>query len=222
MIKVRNLVPNVYYDQSRDFQLIGRLYEIVFNYLKTNIDSINNSSLNNNSDKELLELLSMTLGFKSKHNYSLNQLYAICSCFSEVLRYKGTKRSIEIAVNALLQSEGIRYSCNVVIKDNNIYIYTPALLKDTNLIYDLFDYILPAGMSCQVLSATLSDSQATTTLTTSDNLKILSHNSYDLSQLVDYQNNVKLSDVAKGRRDDSTILQYESFEEEKNKNQKGD
>lgn len=29
MIKVQNLTPDIYYNRSRDFQFIGRLYDVV-------------------------------------------------------------------------------------------------------------------------------------------------------------------------------------------------
>ena len=40
MIKLQELTPSVYYEQSRDFQFIGRLYDIVLNYIKTNADNL--------------------------------------------------------------------------------------------------------------------------------------------------------------------------------------
>ena len=40
MIKLQDMTPDVYYNQSRDFQFIGRLYDIVLNSVKTNADLI--------------------------------------------------------------------------------------------------------------------------------------------------------------------------------------
>ena len=40
MINIKNQLPNIYYDTSRDFQILGHLYEVVLNYVKTNADML--------------------------------------------------------------------------------------------------------------------------------------------------------------------------------------
>ena len=107
MIKLRNLTPEVYSKQSRDFQFIERLFDVVLNSVKTNSESLYNLPLNDNTDERLIELMTLTLGFKSRHNYNVKQLTALCSAFCEVLKNKGTIYSITAAGNALLNSEGI-------------------------------------------------------------------------------------------------------------------
>ena len=42
MIKLRNLTPDVYYNESRDFQFIGRLFDVVLNSVKTEADLLYN------------------------------------------------------------------------------------------------------------------------------------------------------------------------------------
>ena len=81
MIKSQNLVPNIYYNESRDFQLFGRIYDIIFNYAKTNIDLMENFPINNYTDSKLIELLARTLGFNNKLSYRNDDLNAICNVF---------------------------------------------------------------------------------------------------------------------------------------------
>ena len=38
MIKLQDYTPDIYYSESRDFQFIGRLFDLVLNYVKTNVD----------------------------------------------------------------------------------------------------------------------------------------------------------------------------------------
>ena len=38
MIKLQNYTPEIYYKESRDFQFIGRLYDLVLNSIKTEVD----------------------------------------------------------------------------------------------------------------------------------------------------------------------------------------
>lgn len=156
MIYTYNQVPEVYYKESRDFQLIGRLYDIVFNYLKTNIDTIYHLPLDKCTDKNLLDLLSATLGFEIRHNYDINQLYAICSCFSTIMKNKGTLKAIKTALDALLNSQGINKEAKVVINKETPYtisIYIPSKLVDITLLEDLLDYIMPAGMSYTIINS---------------------------------------------------------------------
>ena len=40
MIKLQDYTPEVYYKQSRDFQFLGRLYDVILNAVKTNSDMI--------------------------------------------------------------------------------------------------------------------------------------------------------------------------------------
>ena len=74
MIRLQDLTPDVYYRKSRDFQFIGRLYDVVLNSVKTNADLINILPVSSlQQDQKLTELLLLTLGFQSKHKYNLVQ-----------------------------------------------------------------------------------------------------------------------------------------------------
>jgi len=152
-IKLQDLTPEVYYKKSRDFQFIGRLFDVVLNNVKLNSDLIYNCPISDNSDEKLLDLMALTLGFKSKHNYNIDQLKALCSAFVEVIRYKGTKYAIKTACNALLHAEGIDEEVEVTFDETNylVTIYLPATLNDINLLRDLLDYVLPAGISSRII-----------------------------------------------------------------------
>lgn len=149
MIKLQNLTPEIYYKQSRDFQLIGRLFDIVLNYVKTNADNLYSLPIGDDMNENLLNLLSYTLGFKASRNYNSKQLLAICSVLPEIMRHKGSLQSIIIAVNALLGAEGTKQSLDYeMIPKQSITLYLDQNLSDLSLLYDLLNYILPAGISC--------------------------------------------------------------------------
>lgn len=154
MIKTQNLVPEIYYNHSRDFQLLGRLYEVIFNYIKMNTDIIKQLRFLDPKSSELVDLLAMTLGFKKLHEYNTGQLSALCSIFSEILKIKGTKTSIELVIKMLLNIENIDayYEVNTskVASEHLIEIILPPELKNISLLYDILDYILPAGISCSI------------------------------------------------------------------------
>lgn len=169
LIKFQDLTPEVYYKRSRDFQYIGRLFDLVLNNAKMNTDIISSLPLNPDMDPRLLDLLAFTLGFKSKHEYNTKQLAALCSIFPFVLRNKGSKLAIETACNALLNAEGITKGASVEVHNQTVSIFLPSELSDLNLLKDLLNYILPAGMSCSIVQeVTLVPSSFTTSISYND------------------------------------------------------
>ena len=152
MIELQYLTPAVYYDQSRDFQFIGRLYDVVLNYIKTGAANLYNLPSGKNMDEQLLTLLALTLGFKPKKNYNSKQLRAICSVLPTILKHKGSIQALVLATNALLAAEGVRQSLDYTLLPNQgITLYVAQELDDLNLFTDLIDYLLPAGLSCNII-----------------------------------------------------------------------
>ena len=152
-MRVENLVPQVYYKESRDFAFIGRLIELSINYMKTAADNVE-IKLNENIDNYLLQLLADTLGFKLKHNYNTKDLLYVCSSLFELYKNKGSKDSIAKAVQLLINSQNIKqkvvWDVNLrwdTQKEKNLILEIPDKLSDVILIEDLFDYILPAGIT---------------------------------------------------------------------------
>lgn len=149
-MQVSKLVPEVYYKESRDFSYVGRLFEIIFNYMKTNADSMVGDIKTENINPNMLDLLVNTLGFESKHDYVVKDLINIASVFSDLIKHKGTRYAIEKAVRTLMNSQNIDSTLEIDFgvkneDDNLLVIYVPKTLKDIVLLEDLFDYILPAG-----------------------------------------------------------------------------
>lgn len=172
MIKLQDLTPSIYYEQSRDFQFIGRLYDIVLNYIKTNADNLYTLPIGKNMDEKLLNLLAFTLGFQSKHHYNSKQLLAICSVLPLILKNKGSLNAILIAVNSILYAEGINQALNYEFKDNNLVLYLSPDLSDLTLLKDIMIYILPAGIGCDMIKEIQSVNKIETILTTKDEVKV--------------------------------------------------
>ena len=214
MIKTQELVPGVYYNQSRDFQLLGRTFDVVFNYLKTNIDLIYNNPLSENSDERLIDLLSLTLGFKSKHNYNVKQLTAMCSAFMLAMRNKGNIQSIQLAVDTILQAEGIKNGALTLVdtSKSTLHIYVPMELSDINLLNDLLVYILPAGMSCSIVRQQLITKEALTETSADSQIVYLHAKTTDkLSGVSGYtKDNLKASNTDSQTIDNMIITPYKT------------
>lgn len=178
MIKVYDKTPKIYSNLSRDFQLLGHIYDAIFNSVKTNIDMIAHNPLSKNSDIKLLDLLAKTLNFESKHNYNAEDLYALCTAFKTIIKKKGTKSAVEDCINLLLKAQDISKNAYVSInKDvSAIEIWVPYELKDIILLEDMLDYILPAGYNYHLYQANLIDNAAREEFKMLDTVTIVKRN----------------------------------------------
>lgn len=180
-IRLYELTPEVYFRKSRDFQYIARLYDIVLNYNKLNTDLINGLPVSADTDPGIIDLLAYTLGFKSKHNYNVKQLAALCSSFTKILHLKGTETAIKMACDTLLFSEGITEESQVEFENNTVIIYIPAKLSDINLLKDILIYILPAGLGCKIIRENKIYVQPTTNIGFSNSADLYFDREGDLS-----------------------------------------
>ena len=166
MIKTQLLVPNVYYRDSRDFQFLGRLYDYIFNYLKASIDSMNTFPLNNTDQTTFYELILRTLGFFVQGNYDMNNLRGVASSYSHIIKNKGSLTGITSAVITVLRAQGIGEKVSITInKDYNnqnvltVRVGVRDLLSsdELNLLDEIFNYILPAGMNYYIQNVAVID-----------------------------------------------------------------
>ena len=204
MIKLQELTPSVYYEQSRDFQFIGRLYDIVLNYVKTNADNLYTLPIGKNMDEKLLNLLAFTLGFQSKHHYNSKQLLAICSVLPLILKHKGSLNAILIAVNSILYAEGINQALDYEFKDNNLVLYLSPDLSDLTLLKDIMVYILPAGIGCDMIKEIQSVNKIETILTTKDEVKVYKDIASKFNRILDVRDNDIKEMLANGKPANNT------------------
>ena len=163
VFRLQHNVPEIYVNESRDFQLCGRLYDIVFNYVKTNVDLMENFPINAHTDSKLIELLARTLGFNNKLNYRNDDLNAICNVFISLMRDKGSLRSIKSLVRTILNVSDINknhfVSMNTASKYPLIEIHVPDVVSNSEikLLEDVLEYILPIGVCYDIRTTKVSD-----------------------------------------------------------------
>lgn len=152
-MKVENMVPGIYYQGSRDFAYIGRVFEILFNYIKTGADNININLTDKFISSNLLDLYANMLGFDPKHTYDDTDLYYVLAGFSKLIKNKGSLEAVKIALQLMFNSQNIKTSnLNSFISIDpldryNLIIRIPQNFSDIILLEDLFDYILPTGFT---------------------------------------------------------------------------
>lgn len=157
MFRLQDNVPQVYVEQSRDFQLFCRLVDILQNSTKYDIDSIVNLLEPFLTNDRMLELLCTKIGFFPLHHYDANVLRHIISVFPFAVRNKGTAIGIASVVNAIIRAENLtssdskREAIVEVAKDDSggitINVYVSYDIENRRALDDVLRYILPVGCS---------------------------------------------------------------------------
>ena len=156
MIDVIKQTPFEYSRQSRDYQVIARLYTALYNINKMYIDNMN--VWNFNIDNKLTTLRTRTLNFIPKHSWDLDELDAAISCFKYLMRRKGTILALEFCLTILLRINNLsgeidEESGTLVVDSENstILIKIPKALASAGVVDDLLDYLLPAGFIYRII-----------------------------------------------------------------------
>lgn len=189
MIKTQLLTPGVYYKESRDFQFFGRLYDVLYNYLKTNIDLMQPQELYDTTETNFIELQLNTLGFFPKRNYSLQELKFLCSVYSEIIRNKGSIKGIEILIKSVLRSLGETNKFSIDIDDTTtiptirIRIQNYLSSQQNALIEEVLDYIMPIGVDYYIQNVTLLDNYIPLNVKLSENVGLKKAAASDLSRV---------------------------------------
>lgn len=162
--RLTNNVPDVYVNQSRDFQLLLRLYDSIFSGVKFDIDSFNGLINTSKSRNSILPLLATKLGFFTDLEINDEKLRIILGGFPSIIRNKGSLLSIKQTLNLYLKTEHIK--CNIIITFNNettiiggvtvldhtISIGADKTLKNPQILEEIFKYILPIGFRIRFYS----------------------------------------------------------------------
>jgi hypothetical protein len=132
MFKTENNVPPVYVEESRDFQLFCKLLDLVVNSVRYESTSINHMSVDCIDDK-LLTLLLSRYGIKVTYEHN-DYFRTLVGCINEVVRYKGSRYSIDCLINAFLRiynlSGGYKVDINKQEGIINIHLATRTLSND--------------------------------------------------------------------------------------------
>lgn len=186
MLRTYDLTPEYYSKASRDFQLLGHIFDAVFNKVKTGIDMMDDNLMSRNSDRKLVDLVATTLGFESKHEYDVKDIYALYTSFHSLLRYKGTARAIEEATKILLKAQNIASTVTLNFHTDTkvLDIYTPSFLNDIILLEDILEYILPAGWNYNIYRNNVTLNIRDLDITVNDVVRVVQAYSPDTSDIM--------------------------------------
>ena len=151
MIDVVKQTPLEYSKQSRDYQILARLYSAIFNLSKMYIDDM--SVWEKDIDNKLSILRARTLNFKTTHTWDQDELEEITYCFKYLMRNKGTKLALEACINIIMKINHIDVNPDsnlVSIDGHEITINIEGGTTNLGVIEDLLKYLLPAGVTYRV------------------------------------------------------------------------
>lgn len=162
MFRLQNNVPQTYIEQSRDFQLLCRLYDSINNGVRFDINTITNILNPLKVNDRVIQLLATRVGFNIEEETDTNLLRYILSTFPYALKYKGTKKGINYVVSAALKAEhssdppiidivNESYNPNKPEEKNpdhfTIAIHLPVKINTStqNTLLEALKYIIPTG-----------------------------------------------------------------------------
>lgn len=172
MIDVQHETPTVYFNNSRDYQYLGRTLELLLNYIKMNVDIMEGTYRIDNINQTLVPYLLSMLGFEGTHEYTNVDLLILAKVFKLMIKQKGTREALRDIIYVLLRSEHYESNFKVTVpiidasplrnitltpQDlSDLYtveIVIPTSIKDTTIIEDLLDYVLPTGFTYRIITS---------------------------------------------------------------------
>ena len=159
MILLENCVPPVYVEESRDFQFFLRAYNVVFNMVKQDTDTLQYLTNTKECETRILPLLKTKLGFFTNYDMDDTMLRWILRGFPYMVKNKGSLESIRQAVYTFLKALNIK--TKIIIKaigaeeetvegsinvgDHTILIAIESAVQNFYVLEELFRYIMPIG-----------------------------------------------------------------------------
>ena len=152
MFRLQDNTPEVYVNNSRDFQLFCRVYDCLVNGVRFDINSMTNVLDAMTIKDNMLPLLCTKLGFFTKENIPNDVLRVILKSFPYAIKNKGSVRGIQYAVCAILKMEGT-FEIPEIIIDNDEYIvriYTQVDIINKKPLKAYLEYIVPLGYDVSI------------------------------------------------------------------------
>ena len=147
MFRVENNVPEVYVQESRDFQLLARLYDLVFQSSRFSIDSMQRTADTMHCNASLLPLLGTKVGLFEDLKLSDATYRKVLAAFPYIIKYKGSQKAIKLIINLFEQL--INTKIELLQDPEDHYKITLRFVEfppNIELLYALLDYIRPTGL----------------------------------------------------------------------------
>lgn len=147
-LQLEHSTPEIYSEESRDFQLLCRILDI---FLNASIEKVSKIPYNTSTDtlnENLLFVMARRLGFTTHKYFPANILKNICENFPYLIRLKGTKEAIEKAAYTVLSAnqDVVYLEVDINLTTYKINIQSNATNDDLEYLSELLTFLVPAGM----------------------------------------------------------------------------
>lgn len=151
-IDLTKKVPDVYVEESRDFQMMLRVMSCIENSIKYDIDTMQNITNTEKINSDLLSNLSTKLGFFPRKEFYNDTLRGILIGFPFLLKYKGSRKGIELTIICFLHIVGYsaQYKIDIDQNDFKINIGIAHNLSNTDILKEMLRYIIPTGYAIKI------------------------------------------------------------------------
>lgn len=156
VFRLQHNVPEIYVNESRDFQLLCRAYDCINGAVKFDIDTIADVTDTNICNSRLLPLLQTKIGFFSDEDLDNDALRYVLKAFPYMVKNKGSRKGIEQAIYTFLKIHSIDTDVlvNITNEDDvdpySIKIGINSSFKDTTILQEMLKYIIPTGYVVEV------------------------------------------------------------------------
>ena len=159
-LRLTENVPDIYVKESRDFQLLCRLYDMTHQDIRYHIDTMTDALTAEKANNRILPLLADRVGFRTNKHIDDNVLRYIISAFPYIIKNKGTKKGIEQAAATILKAENSIDPPTITIDNTNyiITITTPIKIFNKVALEELLKYIIPTGYIFEISEGKRADS----------------------------------------------------------------
>ena len=145
MFHVENNVPEINPHKSRDFQLLSKLYDLVFQSCRYSINSIEDVSDSIRCNSALLPLLSTKVGIFSDLALTDAPFRKVLSSFPYIIRYKGSLKGLRLVANLFQRLMNTKVVVSHT-ESNQILISFEETAPNLDLLFELLDYVRPTGL----------------------------------------------------------------------------
>lgn len=155
MFRFENNMPEYLENESRDFQMMTRLDDLLFMGQRADIATIQNLNSTKKCKDTFLHLLAKKVGFFTNEYIEEDVLRNILGAFRLAVKHKGTKLGIFYAVTAILKSENTDKEPIIFIdsgENASIDILTPINIKNKVALNEFLRYVVPAGFIVNIKS----------------------------------------------------------------------
>lgn len=150
-------VPDVYVTESRDFQLLLRLYTCILDGLIYEVDTTQSVTDTRHIKDTILPLLQTKLGFFSDLEIDSKSLRLILESIPLIIKYKGSLLGIKYVMNLYMKIMNVRGSILIsssdyitgTTLDHSIQIGSDVTFTNIPLLNSLLELVLPTGFSQQ-------------------------------------------------------------------------